>query len=84
MLSQSDVINLDMYYDNGEKLLVMEVLGNGVYVYDLNGKLRYLEDIELEEIEEINFNHLSQYGKLNIKNSICKFKSDKSKLLQSL
>lgn len=80
MLKESDVVGLGIYYDYGEELLVMEMKDNSAYAYDLNGKLHYLDNIEKEEIEDINFIHLSPYGRENIERSINKFEEDKLKL----
>lgn len=80
MLEEKDVVGLGIYYDYGEELLVMEIVDNCAYAYDLNGKLHYLDDIEKDEIEDINFVHLSTYGRENIARSISQFEEDKLKL----
>lgn len=80
MLKENDVVSLGLYYDFGEELLVMEIKDNCAYAYDLNGKLHYLDNIEKDEIEDINFIHLSPYGRKNIERSISNFKEDKLKL----
>lgn len=80
MLKESDVENLFMYNIYGEELLLMERVGEGGYVFDFEDKLTFLESIDEDCIEPIDYDWLSKFGSDKIEKHILEFAEFKAEL----